>query len=91
MADYRSYLGSIYIYRGKKTIVLFLDLAKAFHIISQKFQFDRLHHIGITGKAYDLIKSFMSGRSQLMNNGALPEINYGVLQGSTFGPIFFIF
>lgn len=80
--------------RGKKTIALFLDLAKAFDTISHKILLQRLRNIGIKGKAFQWIESYISNRFQQtrINEAISTSLKYtfGVPQGSTLGPLLFI-
>ena len=51
-------------------------------------------HYGIRGVALDLVRSYLSGRKQLVdcgtNRSSLVEMEYGVAQGSVLGALFFV-
>ena len=76
------------------TAVLFLDLQKAFDTVSHEILLKKLHHYGIRGNAYHLMKSYLSGRMQrtkiknVLSDLAL--VLWGVPQGSVLGPLLFL-
>ena len=76
------------------TAVLFLDLQKAFDTVSHDILLKKLFHYGVRGKAYDLLKSYLSGRMQRTKvKHALSELAFvlwGVPQGSVLGPLLFL-
>jgi hypothetical protein len=79
---------------NKYILLLFIDLTKAFDSIDRNLLFDKLELIGVTGVALQLFKSYLSERTQVVNiNGTesdLLNIDYGVVQGSTLGPVLFL-
>jgi hypothetical protein len=79
---------------NKYILLLFIDLAKAFDSIDRLLLFDKLKSIGVTGIALQWFKSYLSDRSQVVSvNGIesdLLNIDYGVVQGSTLGPLLFL-
>jgi len=73
---------------------VFIDLAKAFDTVNHEILCNKLSYYGFRGKFNDLLKSFLSDRKQYVSiNGVDSEyldINCGVPQGSTLGPLLFI-
>jgi hypothetical protein len=79
---------------SKKVTAIFLDLQKAFDSVEHDKLLMILNHLGIRGIANDLIKNYLSYRSQqvrtlgyLSNSAAIKQ---GVIQGSTIGPLLFL-
>ena len=77
---------------------LFCDLHKAFDCINHALLLEKLKFYGVSGKFYNLVKSYLGGRCQkvsLDHNNSIEstweEIKQGVPQGSILGPIFFWF
>ena len=73
---------------------IFVDLAKAFDTVNHAILCNKLTYYGFRGKFNELIKSFLSNRKQYVSiNGFNSEnlnINCGVPQGSTLGPLLFL-
>lgn len=88
-------LNSIYssVDKNKKTLAIFLDLAKAFDTVSHQNLLDKLQSYGIRGLPFKLLQSFITGRKQCVkiNNITSPSaiISTGVPQGTVLGPILF--
>ena len=78
----------------KFTCVSFLDIKKAFDSVDHDILINKLEHYGIRGNANDLLKSYLSQRKQFIvideQSSKLYPIKWGVPQGSTLGPLFFI-
>ena len=77
------------------TIAAFLDLSKAFDTIKHSILFHKLHNYGIRGIPLNLIKSYLTKRSQHctisnINSEAITLPPYGVPQGSVLGPLLFL-
>ena len=78
----------------KHVLGIFVDLSKAFDTIDHKTLLVKLEKYGIRGNTHNLIKSYLSGRSQYTD--VLGEksdkllVEYGVPQGSVLGPLLFI-
>ena len=74
--------------------VLFLDLQKAFDTVSHDILLQKLHHYGIRGNAFQLLKSYLSGRMQRTKvKNVLSDLAFvlwGVPQGSVLGPLLFL-
>lgn len=76
------------------TACLFLDVSKAFDTIIRSLLMTKLYRYGFRGKSYDLIKSYLSKRSQYVNINNVKSNTlaneYGTPQGSTLGPLLFL-
>ena len=79
---------------GCAAVLVLLDLSAAFDTVDHTILLKRLQNrYGIEGVAADWIKSFISGRSQLVSldgvaSDSVPLV-HGVPQGSVLGPVFF--
>lgn len=80
----------------KKNIVggLFLDLKKAFDTLNHNILLQKLEAYGIRGIANDVIRSYLSNRTQFVAienvRSSLRRIEVGVPQGSNVGPLLFL-
>jgi hypothetical protein len=78
---------------GNRTLLVFVDLAKAFDSIDRKLLLSKMECVGITGVALKWFRSYLTGRKQMVTinntNSNILEVEYGVVQGSTLGPILF--
>ena len=96
-ADAHSYITN-YIYenfnKNNKTAIAFLDLAKAFDTVNHKILLGKLEKYGIRGIALDLIKDYLSERTQVTRyRDSVSSDKYlkiGVPQGTILGPLFFV-
>jgi hypothetical protein len=75
---------------------IFCDLHKAFDCINHVVLLQKLKFYGVTGKFYNLVKSYLDGRYQnvmLSHNSSIEstwkKVKQGIPQGSNWGPIFF--
>ncbi len=74
--------------------VLFLDIQKAFDRVDHAILLHRVHHAGITGKAWLWIRSFLSTRRMRCVDASecsnWMNIQYGVPQGCVLSPLLFL-
>ena len=79
--------------RKELTAVVLLDLSKAFDSIEHSLLFKKLHSLGVSRKAVDWFKSYLSDRSQSVRIGHIllegRVITHGIPQGSILGPALF--
>ena len=80
--------------KNKHVLGIFIDLSKAFDTIDHDTLVKKLDHYGIRGEANNLLKSYLSNRTQytecLEEKSGPLLIRYGVPQGSILGPLLFI-
>ena len=73
---------------------MFLDISKAFDKVIHSTLLFKLDQLGVTGSVYNLLQSYLSGRSQFVRLGDFRSdhlhTNCGVSQGSVLGPLLFL-
>jgi hypothetical protein len=79
---------------SKKSLAIFLDIAKAFDTVDHDILLNVLPSFGINKCSLTWFKSYLTNRKQTVKingiNGNMYGIKYGVPQGSVLGPILFI-
>jgi retron-type reverse transcriptase len=79
---------------GNYTIGVFLDLKKAFDVVNHDILLAKLPKYGIADTALDWFRSYLSGRSQIVDiNNNLSQsrsVDMSVIQGSLLGPTLFL-
>lgn len=80
--------------RGEIGVGVFINLSKAFDMINFEVLLDKLSHYGVRGVALQCFRDYVCGRQRYLNiNGVsatLPNIEFGVPQGSILRPHLFI-
>lgn len=75
-------------------IALYFDLSRAFDTVDHDLLLEKLYRIGVRGVAYNWAASYLRGRRQIVvidkYKSESRNVNIGVPQGSTLGPLFFI-
>ena len=82
------------IQRNHYTVLMFIDLRKAFDSVFHKILLQKLYHYGIRGPAHKLIESYLTSRYQFVSHNSTTSsskaINIGVPQESILGPLLFL-
>ena len=77
----------------KYVILVLLDLSSAFDSVDHDILMNKLYKIGVRGRAYNWVKSYLSSRTQAVEIGEAisktVHLHCGVPQGSVLGPILF--
>ena len=73
---------------------IFMDLSKAFDVMDHNILEKKLEHYGFRGKFLEFLMSFTRNRKYFVHvngfNSVTKNVNIGVPQGSTLGPLFFL-
>ena len=76
------------------SISVFLDFSKAFDCVAHEILLYKLHRYGIRGAPLDLMKAYLSSRSQKVKYSdsfsKKTEVSVGVPQGSCNGPLLYL-
>ncbi|KAK9719500.1 Reverse transcriptase (RNA-dependent DNA polymerase) [Popillia japonica] len=77
---------------GTHLSVTMCDLSKPFDCVNHAVPLDKLYRYGIRGNINELIRSYLTNRTQYINVGnelsaSLP-VSHGVPQGSVLGPLY---
>lgn len=77
-----------------KTLVVFIDITKAFDTVSHKLLIAKMERNGIRGVPLELFQSYLKNRTQKVKFkgkvSKVKEVLYGVPQGSVLGPLLFL-
>ena len=79
---------------GENVLGLYLDLKKAFDTVDHNILLGKLYNYGIRGKAFEVMRSYLTNRKQFMyvnsTFSTCSNVNTGVPQGSVLGPLLFL-
>ena len=74
-------------------LCVFIDLAKAFDTVCHQKLFEKLKCMGLRGKVFSLLKSYLLDRvqvTQIADERSEPKaVRFGVPQGTVLGPVLF--
>lgn len=79
--------------KNEVVCALFVDVSKAFDSVNPSILFQKLYHIGFRGPFLELLKDYLTGRSQQVHIGPKRSsklaLKSGVPQGSILAPLLF--
>lgn len=80
--------------KGRSCFLVLLDLSSAFDTVDHDILLNLMSdHLGVKGTALDLLRSYLSERTQRVvirdSQSSLISLKYGVPQGSVLGPLLF--
>lgn len=79
---------------GKYVGAIFIDLQKAFDSFDKKILLKKCENLGIRGKIYNIINSYLTNRNAMVKidneYSETTNIEFGVPQGSVLGPLLFL-
>lgn len=79
---------------GRNVDVVYLDFSKAFDKVDFEIVLKKIQNLGIRGKVYNFIKSFITNRKQTVTvdgqKSKPVSVLSGVPQGSVLGPLIFL-
>ncbi|XP_025268586.1 uncharacterized protein LOC112639318 [Camponotus floridanus] len=79
---------------GKIVGVISMDLKRAFETVDRNRLLEKLYQIGIRGKVWHWLESYLKNRTQKVrfnsNYSKVMAIDHGVPQGSVLGPLLFV-
>lgn len=79
--------------RKEMAVAVFIDLRKAFDVVSLDILLDKLQKMGFRGVIFNLIKSYLCNREQYVSynnfSSGLLSNSCGVPQGSVLGPLLY--
>lgn len=80
--------------RNRKSLIIFLDLAKAFDSVDRGKLLQKLKLVGCRDQSLSWFDSYLANRKQIVSiNGVVSDeadVEFGVIQGSTLGPVLFL-
>ena len=79
---------------GEYSILIFLDLSKAFNCVNHDILRTKLGKLGITGQCGQWLIEYLRDRKQFVQNCGIKSdckiINYGIPQGTVLGPLMYL-